>query len=529
MYTNILYVLPHNLREIKKNKNKQSVDPISKHYIDIIKENASYGQYYASADRPPKTEYFEIASRIYSHIYEIEIRGDTSDLAVERISNNEVSIQTNARRTTYNDEQANGSVIQKLNGSKKSLLRGYIMGRRTTGIGRGVIGNAPKADLETVVIPMAMAEKMTQQIEITDLNMSFVEKLFRNTESNVYPMITKIMYRKGPSYATKQITSKDIATHRALLVKGNIVCTNLLDGTPVIMNRQPSLLPSNMTAMKVHVDRDPSIQNITFNVSNAKNFNADFDGDQMNTGVLDSKSGQREAFMLASSNRWAVSGQNSTAFIGHTYDAVIGMWLTTQEHAYVNAKDLLFCLMHVKNVPNLLSTAKGLIKKYGNKIHASKLLSMVIPKCVNIDDKPESYVESHPELYSEWDKRIVIKDGVIERGVIDARIIAVDNTNSMHRSIAYEYGPSAMLDTIFNMQQISQEFSLHSGFTVGIRDVIVPSLKVQALKHAHVAEVHKSLSELFTSLVDGKLAPPTGTSASEWFVKLATDAMTRPK
>jgi DNA-directed RNA polymerase beta' subunit len=57
---------------------------------------------------------------------------------------------------------------------------------------------------------------------------------------------------------------------------GDIVNRHLLDGDPVLMNRQPSLHRMSMMCHRVRV-----LPGLTFrlNPSACKNYNADFDGD----------------------------------------------------------------------------------------------------------------------------------------------------------------------------------------------------------------------------------------------------------
>ena len=78
---------------------------------------------------------------------------------------------------------------------------------------------------------------------------------------------------------------------------GDIVHRHLLNGDPVLFNRQPTLHRMSMMCHIVKVMKKG--QTFRMNVADTKPYNADFDGDEMNMHMPQDEESQAELMYLA--------------------------------------------------------------------------------------------------------------------------------------------------------------------------------------------------------------------------------------
>ena len=91
-----------------------------------------------------------------------------------------------------------------------------------------------------------------------------------------------------------------------LLNEGDIVHRHLMDGDPVLFNRQPTLHRMSMMCHIVKIMKEGNT--FRMNVADTKPYNADFDGDEMNLHGPQDEESQAElnAFSCCSSTRLLV-------------------------------------------------------------------------------------------------------------------------------------------------------------------------------------------------------------------------------
>ena len=126
----------------------------------------------------------------------------------------------------------------------------------------------------------------------------------------------------------KTISLNHIDRHQfaQMLEVGDTVIRHIQNGDWVIFNRQPSLHKMSMMAHRVRI-----LEGLTFrlNISATTPYNADFDGDEMNTHVPQSFVQVNEIACLTSVNRQIVSPALNMPIITFVQDAVFGGHLMT--------------------------------------------------------------------------------------------------------------------------------------------------------------------------------------------------------
>lgn len=172
------------------------------------------------------------------------------------------------QKMTHNDFKP---IIERLR-SKDGIIRHNILGRRIHGMGRAVITCDITVPYDTIKIPIEFAKIMQIKETVNDFNKELLMQYVRNG-IKLYP---------GASKITKAKTGKTFSLFFAkniVLENGDIIHRDLVDGDVVLFNRQPSLLYTAITTMKIIIDRDPNCHVIAFNVSIASvYYNADYDG-----------------------------------------------------------------------------------------------------------------------------------------------------------------------------------------------------------------------------------------------------------
>ena len=126
------------------------------------------------------------------------------------------------------------SIKDRLNG-KGGRMRGNLMAKRVDFSARSVITADPNISIRELGIPMKIAKNITKPVVVNDVNRAFLMKLVQNGPE-VYPG-AKILERKnGDSITLRYVDKKSIQ-----LENGDIVHRHMMDGDPILFNRQPTL------------------------------------------------------------------------------------------------------------------------------------------------------------------------------------------------------------------------------------------------------------------------------------------------
>ena len=114
---------------------------------------------------------------------------------------------------------------------------------------------------------------------------------------------------------------------------------HLVNGDPVLFNRQPSL---HKLSMMCHLAKILH-QGDTFrlNVAVTKPYNADFDGDEMNLHGPQCDESKIELIELAAVSRQIISPANNKSIVGIFQDSLLGTYLFSRENIIVGWKKIM--------------------------------------------------------------------------------------------------------------------------------------------------------------------------------------------
>ena len=163
------------------------------------------------------------------------------------------------------------SIKERLVG-KQGRVRGNLMGKRVDFSARSVITPDANLGIRELGVPLKIAKNITFPMHVNNRNKEFLTKLVRNGP-NEYPGANVLERKSGESISLKYVDRNSL-----VLNNGDVVHRHLMNGDPVLFNRQPTLHRMSMMCHIVKVMKKGNT--FRMNVADTKPYNADFDGDE---------------------------------------------------------------------------------------------------------------------------------------------------------------------------------------------------------------------------------------------------------
>ena len=407
---------------------------------------------------------------------------------------------------------------------KEGQIRNNLMGKRVEFSGRTVIGPDPNLPFGWLGLPVEMATELTIPERVTSFNKKYLSDIVNNDKANfvitknknneetrlnlkysLYTKGTKLLYndvviRNGCEiHITNQnFTLKEgdqIKRNGKLLIKfdkdihtdhindylsypikkhielniGDEVHRHLKDGDIVLLNRQPTLHKGSMLAKKVKVMKGKTIR---MNLSTTKSFNADFDGDEMNIHVPQFLESRAELENLCATKYNIISAQASKPNIVIVQDSLLGAYEMTKNDVSMSQGNFFDISMagtiNGKSLWSLqkMNTIKKVLQKFGKKLNlytGKSLFSLLLPE----DLIYEKHNKSNPE-----EPYVKIYNGVMYEGTLD-KLILGSSHNSLIQILNKEYGVEVTSEFISNIQFITNQWLVMSGFSIGLEDCLI--------------------------------------------------------
>ena len=346
------------------------------------------------------------------------------------------------------------SIKERLVG-KAGRVRGNLMGKRVDFSARSVITPDANLGIRELGVPKKIAMNITFPLCVNERNKAFLTKLVQNGPTK-YPGANVLERKSGESISLKYVDRKTIN-----LNYGDIVHRHLMDGDPVLFNRQPTL---HRMSMMCHIARIMKVGNtFRMNVADTKPYNADFDGDEMNLHGPQDEESQAELLHLAAVPQQIVSPQNNSSIVGIFQDSLLGCTRFTRENINFNTRHAMNLLMYYDNVnPEIFNNPDSQISSF-------QILSQILPP---LSTKLKNGVYGELEEDNKTTNNIVeIKNGKFLRGQIDKGILG-KGSKGLIQTIFNDFGFKESADFIDNIQSIVTEYMKLSAYSVGISDLI---------------------------------------------------------
>lgn len=410
-------------------------------------------------------------------------------------SNNQVRMVTNTNK-------APSSIAGRIP-KKEGRIRKNLMGKRVRYMMRSVITGDNMLKVDEVGVPISIAKSIHISETVRPYNRDKLNTYYKNGDK-IYPGCSGII-KKDTGRFHKINYIKDYQ-----LKDGDVVMRDMITGDIMGFNRQPSLTFSSISAVKVIIL--PEGESLRMNVSSCNMYNADFDGDEMNGIVSQNIQARNELKNLSSLGNWVVSYKDGAPMVGAYQDSLIGTAEFTRSVNYLDK-------YHAMSIISQSHFADKKIK-FDKKIYQSReIVSMFLPKINYPSKRPKLYIESYDQKFIKYDskdKEVVIKRGMLEKGILDKSSVGQGTGGSIIHIINNEYGYETALNTVYSLQQITSAFFLNAGFTTGLRDINISEESVKKIKDK-TAKMILNSRKITDKLNRGKLIAPIGMTISEFY------------
>jgi DNA-directed RNA polymerase II subunit RPB1 len=360
--------------------------------------------------------------------------------------------------------------------SKEGRIRGNLMGKRVDFSARSVITPDPNISIDELGVPIKIAMNLTIPEALNQFSMERLTKLVL-AGPDQYPGAKFV--HKARENRKVRLRGIDRAEFAANLEYGDIVERHLQDNDYVLFNRQPSLHKMSMMGHRVRV---MPFNTFRLNVCVTPNFNADFDGDEMNMHVPQSMQTHEELRQLAAVLNQIISPRECKPIISIVQDIALGVYRMTFKDQTVSARQFM----------NLVCSNRGFTSAFrpGAEVSCRDLLSTVIPRGVHV-----SVVDA-----DDAKKNLSIVDGTLLHGTVTKETYQGKSIGLVH-SIHNDFGKETARQFFDNTQKLVCDWLVLNGFSVGISDLIVTEATrakfedVIAKMQSHVAKIIRSVHE----------------------------------
>ena len=138
------------------------------------------------------------------------------------------------------------SIKDRLNG-KGGRMRGNLMAKRVDFSARSVITADPNISHRELGVPLKIAKNITKPVVVNKINKDFLTKLIQNGPDE-YPGAKILEKKNGESITLRYYLDRNSIK----LEEGDIVHRHMMDGDPILFNRQPTL---HRMSMMCHIAR----------------------------------------------------------------------------------------------------------------------------------------------------------------------------------------------------------------------------------------------------------------------------------
>jgi DNA-directed RNA polymerase beta' subunit len=346
-------------------------------------------------------------------------------------------------------------IRQRLKG-KEGRIRSNIMGKRVDFSGRTVVGVDPSISIDEYGVPMKIAMNLTVPEIVTKYNKDKLYRLVRNGPL-VHPgakQITKMNYDENGIAHPEHIYLKYIDRNSVVLEDGDVIDRHLMDGDWGQFNRQPSLHRMSMMAHKVKVMPGKTFR---LNVYCTAPYNADFDGDEMNTHIPQNIQTAYELEKLTAVPTQIISPAKSEPIIQVNFDTMVAAFLITHPHIKITKKNAFNLTM-----TNPQFTGKMPSPDKDGNWRGQDIYSMFLPD-ISFTKENKSY-DMDPVDHN----KVIIENGVFKQGILDKTIIG----KTLIHMIFDSFGPEAVRNFLDNNQRMLNRWLSEHCFTLGMGDCI---------------------------------------------------------
>ncbi|CAH0392195.1 unnamed protein product [Bemisia tabaci] len=380
-------------------------------------------------------------------------------------------------------------VIEK----KEGIIRMNMMGKRVNFAARSVITPDPNIDINEIGFPEPFAKVLTYPVPVTPWNVVELRELVKNGPM-IYPGAVAIVNENGTVHrisdskpVERESLAKRLLTPEETAKGGKVVLRHLMNGDILLANRQPTLHKPSIMAHKARILKGE--KTLRLHYANCKAYNADFDGDEMNTHFAQNEVARSEAYSIVNSTKQYLVPKDGTPLSGLIQDHVIGaVHLTTRgsffdrvTYMHLVYQALSFIREPIKVLPPCMIKPKALWS--GKQVVSTVIINLTprgkFPLNLNSSSKIPvkawaysklAYLLKNPKTMSE--SEVIIRNGQLLSGVIDKTHCGATSYGLVH-SFYELYGGEASSRLLSSFSKLFTCVLQLEGFTLDVKDILV--------------------------------------------------------
>ena len=368
---------------------------------------------------------------------------------------------------------------------KDGRMRNNLMGKRCDQTARAVITPDPLIGINELGVPVRIAMNQTFGEVVNEYNVAFLSELVANGPDK-YPGATSVKRNRDgfTEMIALRVGGQPIAIE---LQPGDVVYRHLIDGDIILFNRQPSLHKMSLMGHRVRVMPHDTFR---LNVCATTPYNADFDGDEMNTHNAQCVQTRSELNDLSSVPWLMVNPKNGKPSITPVQDCLLGLFRMSKDAVAIPRRVFMNLMMKVSRFGGQLPPPAGPHGRFTGRQATSVCLS------------PTTHLDSPNDVFGDDDDPgespnfVVIRNGVHERGALTKRVFGNASRSLMHAAWEDE-GPNAAVRLINDLQRLANAWLRTDGFSVGVSD-LVPGADVDRVARENVDDMNR--------VIDAKIA-----------------------
>jgi DNA-directed RNA polymerase subunit A' len=396
------------------------------------------------------------------------------------------------------------TLSQRLKG-KEGRFRGSLSGKRVNFSARTVISPDPNLSINEVGVPMDVAMELSVPIVVNSRNKDIV-KTYVERGPDRHPGVNYVTRADGRRV---KVTDKNCAEVAEQIDTAWRVDRQLADGDIVLFNRQPSLHRMSIMAHRVKV---MPYKTFRLNPAVCPPYNADFDGDEMNLHVPQTEEARAEAEILMRVQENILSPRFGGPIIGGIHDYVTGSFLLTHGSKPIDSKGVMeLCKkFDLSDLPEPAGYEDG--KPYWT---GKQVFSTILPRGLNLTFKADFCYncEICQREECEHDAFVIIKDGQLLRGTIDAEAVGAFKGKITDRVIK-EFSPSVASEFLDRMTLLALRGIMYAGFSFGIDDEDIPKDAAMQIDET-TRTAREKVEQLIEAYKAGELEPLPGRTLDE--------------
>lgn len=404
------------------------------------------------------------------------------------------------------------TLAQRLKG-KEGRFRGNLSGKRVDFSARTVISPDPQISINEIGVPEYVARNLTIPVQITRYNIDEAKNLIRRGP-DIHPGATSLKGPDGNRFDLRYADREELAN---MVEPGYEIERHLKDGDVVLFNRQPSLHRMSIMAHEVKVMPG---QTFRLNLAVCPPYNADFDGDEMNLHLPQSKEAQAEAQELMKVQEQILSPRFGAPIIGGIQDHITGLYLLTQRGFKLNREEAQQVLAATRVDPHLPEPSG--VEDGEEYWEGKELFSLFLPDDLdltykaNICDKGGNCedCERWTDEGCEIDGRVVIRDGKLLEGVIDSASYEALSDCHVLDKIVKDYGKDEARKFLDQTTKLAIAVIQRFGFTTSLSDEEIPEEAREQIKDV-LEDAKEEVDRLIDVYERGELEQLPGRSLRE--------------